>query len=185
MDTIKAITDHDGQDQHHHCEAPKRSQDERLSNATRRAMAISFGATKRSHQWTQQRHCEDIVSIKTILIRRQQSSSKECQLPRRKRDEHNQQPGGPLNGKPQVDWAYSCLRSPATRMSRATTKHAMKNLQKNNKKCSHVTLAPHVMCVTLAGRAMQTIDWHRRERQQSKRMLWQQQWRQKLLSSFW
>jgi hypothetical protein len=31
MDAIKAITDRDGRDQHHHCEAPKRSRDEPLN----------------------------------------------------------------------------------------------------------------------------------------------------------
>ncbi len=61
-----------------------------------------------------------------------------------------QQPGGPLNRKPQADWAYSCLRSPTTRTSRTTIKHAMKYLQRNNKKCSHMTLAPRVTHATHA-----------------------------------
>jgi hypothetical protein len=139
MGTIKAITD-DGHDQHHHCEVPKCSRDERPSNAMRITVVISLGATRRPCRQMQQRHCDDVVSITVILIPQLQSLSKERQLPRRTRDKHNQQPGGPLNGKPQVDWAYSCLRSPATRTSRATTKHVMKNLQKNNKKYSHVTL---------------------------------------------
>jgi hypothetical protein len=39
-----------------------------------------------------------------------------------------------------------------------TTKHAMKNLQRYNKKYSHVTLAPRVTRATLAGQAPHTID---------------------------
>jgi hypothetical protein len=50
MGTIEAITDCDGCNQRHHCEAPKRSQDEHPSNATRRAVAKPQGglANKRN-----------------------------------------------------------------------------------------------------------------------------------------
>ncbi len=185
MGTIKAITDCNGCNQHHHCEAPKCSQDKRPSNATRRSVAISLGATRRPCQRMQQRHCEDVASTTMILIPGWQSSSKEHQLRKRKHDKRNKEPGGPLNGKPQEDWAYSCLRSPATRMLRTTTKHAMKNSWKNNKKYSYMTLAPCVMRATLAGRATQTIDWHPPEQQWNKRKLQQHQQRQKLPSSFW
>ncbi len=99
--------------------------------------------------------------------------------------QQRQQPGVPLNRKPQVDWAYSCLRSPARRTSRTTIKHAMKNLQRNNKKWSHVTLAPPVTCATLAGWATHTINWRHPERQQNKHALQRQQQRHKLPSSFW
>jgi hypothetical protein len=54
-------------------------------------------------------------------------------LPQCKHNDCNQEPGGPLNRKPQADWAYSCLRSPATRTSRTTTKKAIKNSQKTIK----------------------------------------------------
>jgi hypothetical protein len=60
-----------------------------------------------------------------------------------------------------------------------------KELAKNNKKHSHVTLAPHVTHATLAGRVTQTINWHQPEQQQNKRKLRQHQQRQKLPSSFW
>jgi hypothetical protein len=43
MGMIEAITDHDGRNRRHHCEAPKRVQDERPSNATRRAVAKPHG----------------------------------------------------------------------------------------------------------------------------------------------
>jgi hypothetical protein len=43
MGTTKAITDRNGHDQCHHCEAPKRSQDERPSTVTRRAVAKPQG----------------------------------------------------------------------------------------------------------------------------------------------
>ncbi len=185
MVRIKAITDCNGCNQCHHCEGPKRSQDEHFSNAMRRAVAISLGATRRPHWQTQERHHEDVVSTTTILIMWWQSLSKDHQLPWRKRDERNQEPGGPLNGKSQVDWAYSCLRSPATRLLRTTTKHTMKNLQKNNKKYSHVTLASCVTHATLGGWATHTIDWHRPEPQWNKSKLRRQQQRQKLPSSFW
>ena len=99
--------------------------------------------------------------------------------------QRTQQPGGPLNRKPQADWAYSCLRSPAIGTSRTTIKHATKNLQRNNKKCSHMTLAPCVTQATLAGRATHTIDWCHPERRQNKHTLQQQQQRHKLPSSFW
>ncbi len=94
--------------------------------------------------------------------------------------QQTQQPGGPLNRKLQADWAYSCLRYPVTRMPRTTIKHAMKNLQRNNKKCSHVTLAPHVTRATLAGQVMHTINCCRPEWQQNKHALQRQQRRHKL-----
>ncbi len=146
---IKAITDCNGHNQHHHCEAPKRSQDKRPSNATRRAVAISLGATRWPCPQTWQRCRENVVSIMTILIPQQQSLSKERHLPWCKRDKHNQEPAGPLNGKPKADWAYSCLRSPVTRTSRSTTKHVVNNLKKTIKNTAtwhlhHVSHARHL-----------------------------------------
>ncbi len=184
MGTIDAITDFDGCDWHHNCEVPKCSRDKCPSNATRRAVAISLGATRRSCQRMQQRHHEDVVSIMTILIPQQQSSSKEHQLPQHKCDKRNQEPGDPLNGKPHADWAYSCLRSPVARTTRSTTKHAMKNLQKT-KKHSQVTLAPHVTRATLTGPRTQTINWHHPKLQRNKCELPQKQQRRKSPSSFW
>ncbi len=64
------------------------------------------------------------MSIKTILILQQQSLSEERQLPRQKHDKRKKKSGGPLNRKPQEDWAYSCLRSPATR-----TQEQQQNIQ--------------------------------------------------------
>ncbi len=96
-----------------------------------------------------------------------------------------QRPGVPLNRKPQADWAYSCLRSPAMRTLRTTIKQAMKNSWRNNKKCSHLTLAPRVTCPTLAGQATHTLNWCCPERQQNKHVLRGQQWRHTLPSSFW
>ncbi len=43
MGLIKAITDRNGCNQRHHCEAPKRSRDERSSKATRRAVVKPQG----------------------------------------------------------------------------------------------------------------------------------------------
>ena len=146
MGMIEAITDRDGRNQRHHCEAPKRSRDERPANATRRAVAMSLGATRRPRRRTRQRSREDVVSITMILIPWQQSLSKERQLPRRKHDERKQQSGGPLNRKPQEDWAYSCLRSPAMRTLRTTTKHQIKNLCKTRKKAATWQLC-HALCV--------------------------------------
>ncbi len=97
---------------------------------------MSLGATRRPSRQTRQRSCEDAVSITTILIPQQQSLSKERQLPKRKHNKRKQQSGGPLNRKPQEDWAYSCLRSPMTRTLRTTTKHEIKNLVFNNKKAA-------------------------------------------------
>ncbi len=111
----KAITDCNGRNQRHHCEVPKHSWDKRPSNATRRANAISLGAARRPCRRTQQRHCDNIMSITMILISRWQSLSKEQQSPQCKCDECKQQSGGPLNRKTQADWKYSCLRSPGTR----------------------------------------------------------------------
>ncbi len=125
-------------------------------------------------------HCEyhnDTHPATTIIIKGASIAATQAQ--------QTQQTGGPLNRKPQADWAYSCLRSPATRMSRTTIKHAIKNLWRNNKKCSHVTLAPCVMRATLTGRATHTINLRHPEQQQNKHALrWQQQ-RYKLPSSFW
>jgi hypothetical protein len=60
----------------------------------------------------------------------------------------------------------------------------MKNLQRNNKKYSLVTLAPRITHATLTGQAMQTINLRRLEQQRSKHAMRQQQQRQKLPSSF-
>jgi hypothetical protein len=128
MGPINAINDRNGRNQCHHCEAPKRSRDKRPANLTRRVVAMRLGATRRPHQQTRQWSSEDVVSITTILIPQRQSLSKERQLPRQKHDECKQKSGGPLNRKPQADWAYSCLRSPVMRTSRTTTKHEIKNL---------------------------------------------------------
>ncbi len=110
---------------------------------------MSLGATRRPRRRTQQWSREDVVSITTILTR-QQSSSKEHQSPRQKRDECKQKSGGPLNSKPQADWAYSCLRSPVTRTSRTTTKHEIKNLCTTIKKAAtrhlcHASRARHLL----------------------------------------
>jgi hypothetical protein len=111
---------------------------------------MSLGATRWPHQRTRQRSCEDVVCIMRILIPRQQSSSKEHQSPRRKRDKRKQQSGSPLNRKPQADWAYSCLRSPVRRTSRTTTKHKIKNSCKSIKKAAmrqlrHASCARHLL----------------------------------------
>ncbi len=185
MGMIKANTDCNGGNQHHNCVAPKHSWDKHSSNPTRRAVAISLGATRRPCQQTWQRQHEDVMSIMVMLIPQQQSLSKERPLPQCKRNKRNQEPGGPLNEKPQADWAYSCLRSPATRISRSTTWQVIKNWWKTIIKHSHVTLAPRVMRTTLSGQATHTSDWHRLEQQWNKRELQQQQQRQKLPSSFW
>ncbi len=136
MGPINAINDRDGHNQCHHYEAPKRSWDERPANATRRAVAMSLGATRQPRQGTWQKSREDVVSITTILIPQWQSLSKERQSPRQKRNKCKQQSGGPLNRKSQEDWAYSCLRSPVMRTSRTTTKHEIKKLMYNNKKAA-------------------------------------------------
>ncbi len=140
---------HNGCNQHHHCDAQKRSWDKSSSNAMRRAVVIILGATRRPCQQTQQRCHEDVVSITTMLIMWQQPPSKEHQSPWRKHDERNQEPGGPLNRKPLVDWAYSCLRSPTTKTSRkTTTKQAKMNSQKTIKNTAtwhlrHASRAQH------------------------------------------
>ncbi len=142
MSLINAVNDRDGRDWRNHCEAPKRSRDEHPANSTRRAVAMSLGATRRPCQQTRQWSHEDIVSIMTILIPRWQSLSKEHQLLRRKHDKCKQKSGGHLNRKPQADWAYSCLRSPMTRTSRTTKKHKIKN------SCTTIKKQPHDTCAT-------------------------------------
>ncbi len=57
-----------------------------LSNATRKAMAISLKATRRPCQQTRQERCESVVSITAILIPQQQFLSQEHQLLQRKCD---------------------------------------------------------------------------------------------------
>ncbi len=137
-------------------------------------VALQTNATKSS--WGCCEYHDDTHPATTIIVKGASIAATQAQ--------QTQQPGGPLNRKPQVNWAYSCLRSPAMRTSRTTTKHAIKNLRRNNKNCSHVTLAPRIMHTTIAGQAMHTIDWRRPEQQQNKHALrWQQQ-RHKLPSSF-
>ncbi len=97
------------------------------------------------------------MSITTILIPRRQSLSKERQSPQRKRDEHKQKSGGPLNRKPQADWAYSCHRSPVTRTSRTTTKHEIKS------SCTTIKKQPRDNCATRHARDTRwTSDAHDR-----------------------
>ncbi len=110
--------------------------------------ALPTNATKAL--WERREYHEDNHPATTIIIKGASIATMQAQ--------QTQQPGSPLNRKPQADWAYSCLKSPMTRMSRTTIKHAMKNLQRNNKKCSHVTLGPCVTRATLAGQATHTID---------------------------
>ncbi len=98
MGMIKAIIGCHGHDQHHYCDAPKYSWDEFPSNLTRKAVAISLGATRQPCQRTQQRPCEDIVSITMILIPWWQLLSQKRQLSQCKHSKHNHEPGGPLNG---------------------------------------------------------------------------------------
>jgi hypothetical protein len=80
MNTIKTNTKYNGQDQHHYCELPKRSQDI-PTNATRKAVAISLKAASWPCQQTQQGRCEGVVSIRRIPIPQQQLLSQERQSP--------------------------------------------------------------------------------------------------------
>ncbi len=137
--------------------------------------ALPMNATKTL--WERREYHDDTHPVTTIIVKGASIAVMQAQ--------RTQQPGGPLNRKPQADWAYSCLKSPATRTLRTTTKHAMKNSRRTNKKCSHVTLAPRVMHTTLAGRATHTIDWGHPKRQQNKHVLRRHQRRHKLTSSFW
>ncbi len=137
--------------------------------------ALQTNATKAS--WECCVYHYDTHPTMTIIIKGASNAATQAQK--------TQQPVGPLNRKPQADWAYSCLRSPATRTSRTTIKHAMKNLRRNYKKCSHVTLAPRATCATLTRQATLTIDWCRPKWQQNKHALQRQQKRHKLPSSFW
>ncbi len=102
------------------------------SNTMRKIVAISLKATRQPCQQTWQGCHESVVSITTILIPGQQLLSQERQLSWRKHDKHHHEPGGPLNGKPQADWANSCPRSPTTNMG-STTKHAKNNSQAEQK----------------------------------------------------
>jgi hypothetical protein len=62
-----------------------------LSNATKKALAISLKATRRFCRQTQQEHCEGVVSIMLILIPRLQLLSQEHQLPQRKRNKRKKE----------------------------------------------------------------------------------------------
>ncbi len=126
--------------------------------------------------WGRHEYHNDTHPATTIIIKGASIAATQAQW--------TQQPGGPLNRKPQADWAYSCLRSPVTRALITTKKHTMKNSWRNDKKYSHVTLAPCVTRMTLAQGATKTIDWRRPERQQNKHVLRRQQRRHKLPSSF-
>ncbi len=138
-------------------------------------VALPTNATKASRGRREYHH--NSHPVMTIIVKGASIAAMQAQ--------RTQQPGGPLNRKPQADWAYSCLRSPAIGTSRTTIKHATKNLQRNNKKCSHVTLAPCVTHASLAGQVTHTIDWRHPKWQQNKHALWRQQQRHKLPSSFW
>ncbi len=174
MGTIKAITDCDGRNQRHHCEVPKRSRDEHPTNATRRAVAKPQGglADKRDKgivrtSWVSWQYSSRNDNHHQRSVNRCNASATK----RTTRRSSKQETSGRLG--------ISCLRSPATRTSRTTIKHAMKNLQRNNKNAATVTHA------TLAGQATHTIDWRRPEQQQNKHALRWLQWRHKLPSSFW
>jgi hypothetical protein len=65
MGMIKAITDCDGRDQRHHCEAPKRSRDECPPNVMRRTMAKPQGGLADKH---------DKGVVRTLCVSRRYSS---------------------------------------------------------------------------------------------------------------
>ncbi len=125
MGIIEAIINCYGRNQHHYRDAQKCSWDESSSNATS-ASEPQGGHTNK--------HNKGVVRTLSVSwwysSRNDNHRHKKCQSPRCKCNKCNQEPGGPLNGKPQTDWAYSCLRSPKTRTMRTTTKHTIKNLQK-------------------------------------------------------
>ncbi len=182
MGTIKAITDCDGHNQHHYCEAQNFSQDKRPPNATRRAMAKPQGGLADK--------CNKGV-VRTSWVSRQYSSCNDnhCQ---RKVDCRNASATSTTtrrSSKKETSGRLGIFMPQIShnkkRTSRTTKKHTIKNLQWNYKKCSHVTLMPRVMCATLAEWAMHTIDWRHPKRQQNKHTLRRQQRRQKLPSSFW
>ncbi len=180
MGTIEAITDHNGRNQRHHCEAPKCSRDELPPNATRRAVAKPQGGLANK--------CNKGI-MRTSWISRQYSSRDDNHCQRSiyhcnasatnttTRRSSKQETSGRLGiFIPQISRDKNVKNN---------KKHAIKNSQRNDKKCSHVTLAPRVTHATLAGQATHTIDWCRPEQQQNKHALWLQQWRHNLPSSFW
>ncbi len=84
---IKAITNHDGRNQCHHCEMPKRSRDKHLEcNKGGHGNKQCLEATRQPCQQTRQEHHEIVMSITTILIPQRQLLSQEHQLPQCKRN---------------------------------------------------------------------------------------------------
>jgi hypothetical protein len=83
---------------------------------------------------------------RTLWVSQQYSSGNKHQSPWRKRGECNQEPGSLLNGKPQEDWVYSCLRSPVIRtlISKQNTQQKTRGKTIKNTAMWHLR---HVSCM--------------------------------------
>jgi hypothetical protein len=119
MDAIKAFTDCNRCDLRHHCEAPKRSRDKLLKHNEEgrgnqpqsHKAALPMNTTRAL--WG---HCEyhnNTHPMTTIIITGASIAATQ---------ERRMQKGDTPRGKPQADWANSCLRLPVTNAG-STTKH--------------------------------------------------------------
>ncbi len=140
MDVIKAITNCDGCNQRHYCEAPKRSRDEPLkcnkeghgNQPQSHKVALPTNATRASWE-----HCEyhnNTHPATTIIVTGASIATMQPQWT---------QEGDTQCGKPQADWVNSCPRSPTTNMG-STTKHTKKNSQAKQKNDAVMTRMPRV-----------------------------------------
>ncbi len=133
MDAIDAIANYKQCNWCHHCDAPKRSRDERSSKSTKKAVAISLRATRQPWGralWECHEYHNNTNPATTIIITDATIAATKARQTQPWTRRSSKQ-------KPQADLANSCLRSPATRTLRSTTKHTIKNSQKSMKKHSH------------------------------------------------
>jgi hypothetical protein len=149
------------------------------SNATRKAMTISLEATRRPCQRMQQRHCEGVVSITTILIPWQRillqgrQSSQSVHNKRKLQHFANQRRSQRLyaqcnDGNYHHRQHGQCEQQQQLANSNQTTT--------NNK--AIVTCTPCIMRATIAGQAANRVtwqsQWHRFQWQKNKRKRQQQ-----------
>ncbi len=161
MDGIKAITNCNGRNQHHHYEAPKHSRDKPLNRNKEghgnqpqsHKTALPTNATRAS--WGRHEYHIDTHPSTTIIITGASIATTQAR---------RTQEGDTLWKKPQADWANSCPRSPATNVG--STINIQKRTCKQNKKTQshrdtyamhHAQQLPDKPWTELLGRASDTV----------------------------
>ncbi len=154
MDAIEAITNHNGPNQRHHCEAPKRSQDKPLKRNEE-----GRGYQPQSHKaalprnvtralWGCYEYHNNTHPVTTIILTG-------ASLLWRKHDGCKKETlyAGNLR-----HWENSCPRPPTTNKG-STTKPTKKELVSKTKETKPLWHICHASCATIAGQVANWVAW--------------------------